>query len=119
MLIEEKRYSSDMRYAQKEAFKLIEAACLLDKKFKGFHLIQFEKTNPDDGRIWLDGIQISRDELIKFIRFESSYKMYFPHFKESYSTHKHLFRARIPGRKGGKHKKTTIISATQYKINEF
>ncbi len=119
MLIEEKRYSSDMRYAQKEAFKLVEAACLLDKKFKGFHLVQFENTTPDDGKIWVDGVQISRDEFIRFIRFESSYKMYLPHFKESCISHKKLFRAHIRGGKRNSHKKQREIPLTQYNITEF
>ena len=70
MLIEEKRYGSDVKFWQKTMFKILHHLCKLDKNFKGFHLIVFENTSPEDGKIWLDRKEITKDILIKFLRFE-------------------------------------------------
>jgi hypothetical protein len=35
----------------------------------GYHLIQFENTTPDNGKIFLDGNEISREEFINFWAF--------------------------------------------------
>jgi hypothetical protein len=48
--------------------------------YKGFHLLRFERTSPDDGRSWLDDVEISREQLIDFLRFElpeGHYRSYF------------------------------------------
>jgi hypothetical protein len=79
MLIEEKRYNSGLRFDQKSIFVRLSGDIKSDD-FKGFHKIIFEKTNPDDGRMWLDDEEITRDELIEFLRFEApeeKYKSYF------------------------------------------
>lgn len=117
MLLEEKRFSSKMRFAQQEAFKPVESACLLDKNFQGFHLVQFENTTPDDGRIWLDGNNIHKDDFVQFIRFEQNKRLYLPHFKESNHKTKELIRSRIKGRKIGGHNKIGVIAPTQARLN--
>jgi len=70
MLIEEKRYNSSPKFWQRNMFKILFNLCRIDKNFKGFHLIVFENTSPDDGKIYLDKIEINREYLIKFLRFE-------------------------------------------------
>jgi len=40
-----------------------------DEKYKGFHLLQFEKESPEDGMIFLNKVEITKEELIKFLRF--------------------------------------------------
>ena len=67
MLLEEKRFMSDLTYSQKKQIdKLVKS--IKDDKFQGFHLIQFEKTSPEDGRIYLDRKEIMSSELIDFLR---------------------------------------------------
>jgi hypothetical protein len=70
MLIEEKRFMGTMQYWQKKTFDLIIQQCKKDPNFCGFHVIQFEKTSPDDGKIFLDSKEINKIDLIKFLRFE-------------------------------------------------
>jgi hypothetical protein len=70
MLIEEKRFMSKPKRWQREIFNLLTWCAKHHPKFHGFHLIQFEKTSPDDGRTFLDGNEISRTELIEFLLFK-------------------------------------------------
>lgn len=67
MLIEEKRYMSDVKPFQHKIFEKLHNAFKNDRNYKGMHLLQFEKTNPDDGKIYLDRKQISKQELIDFL----------------------------------------------------
>lgn len=71
MLIEEKRYNSDVKFPQTKMFDLIDKACKSDKNYQGFHVLKFEKTNPGDGRIYLNGKEVTRNELINFLRFDN------------------------------------------------
>lgn len=68
MLIEEKRYMAEPSYAQRQVFRVVNKA-IRDSKYKGFYLIQFENTTPDDGRIFLDRKEISKEQLISFLQF--------------------------------------------------
>ena len=68
MIIEEKRYLNTMKPFQEEIYKTV-VSSIKDENFKGFHLLVFEKTNPDDGDIYLDNKKITRDELISFLQF--------------------------------------------------
>jgi hypothetical protein len=70
MLIEEKRYMSKVEFWQKEIFDLLDLCSKRDNNYYGFHLLQFENTNPDDGKIYLDGKLIDKDHLIRFLKFE-------------------------------------------------
>ncbi|HUS99891.1 MAG TPA: hypothetical protein VMY59_06190, partial [Candidatus Thermoplasmatota archaeon] len=83
MLIEEKRYSSDIRYSQEQIFKQLESVYFVDRNFLGCHLIQFENTNPEDGKIYIDYEENTLDELIKFLRFEYPKKRYPSFFPET------------------------------------
>jgi len=69
ILIEEKRYSSKLSYSQKELFKKIHNIALKDDNYKGFYLIVFENTSPDDGNVWINGKPSNRTELINLLKF--------------------------------------------------
>jgi hypothetical protein len=73
MFIEEKRYGSQPKEWQRKIFKMLNAICSVNplNKYCGFHLIVFEKTSPDDGKIYLDNNEITRDYLLKFLQFET------------------------------------------------
>jgi len=70
MLIEEKRYNSRIKRWQKQLFYLLAQCAKHHPKFNGFHFIRFEKTSPEDGKIYLDGKEINKTELVSFLRFE-------------------------------------------------
>lgn len=73
MLIEEKRYKdsgSDVSQWQRQMFVIIDKACKNDPDYKGIHLVHFEKTSPDDGKVYLDRSPVNKEQLIKFLRFE-------------------------------------------------
>jgi hypothetical protein len=69
MLIEEKRFSADASWSQKQLFKMLNKVCNLDKKYKGIHLIQFENESPDDGWIKIDRKTVTKEQLMDFLRF--------------------------------------------------
>ena len=71
MLIEEKRYMAEPSYSQKKQFiKLYQCLKgLKNRKYRGFHFLQFEKTNPDDGKIYLNKKEITKEQLIEFLKF--------------------------------------------------
>jgi len=71
MIIEEKRYNSVVKEWQRKMFKMLHSVCRFDKNYHGFNLLVFEKTGPDDGHIFLNGNQISKEYLIKFLKFET------------------------------------------------
>lgn len=56
MIIEEKRYNTDVTFAQRKTFETINRS-INDVNYKGFYILIFEKTSPDDGRIFIRGLQ--------------------------------------------------------------
>lgn len=72
MLIEEKRFMSDCRSDQYLTYKWLHLKIcqLKDPTYKGMHLLQFENTSPEDGKIVLDHKEITKEQLIKFLKFE-------------------------------------------------
>jgi hypothetical protein len=70
MLIEEKRYNSKPSKPQHNLFQIINKAAWNDPNYKGMHLLVFENTSPDDGKIFLDKQEITKEELIKFLKFQ-------------------------------------------------
>lgn len=70
MLIEEKRYGYHPSFYQKRLFSHIDRLVKTDINYKGFHVLIFERTNPDDGRIYLDDKIITHDDLIEFLQFK-------------------------------------------------
>jgi len=49
---------------------MLHSLCKASEQFHGFHLLVFENTSPEDGRIWLDKNEISKDDLIAFLQFK-------------------------------------------------
>ena len=81
MLIEEKRYGKLPSFYQVDMYKLIDQVRLTDNNYKGFHVLTFEKTTPDDGGIYLDGKFVTKKDLIDFLKFTkdiSWYQSWFP-----------------------------------------
>lgn len=69
MFIEEKRYMSGCGFSQKNQFIKLNSK-IKDKSYHGFHLLQFEKTSPEDGKIYLDNKEITKEKLLKFLSFK-------------------------------------------------
>lgn len=67
MLIEEKRHGGTVTFSQNRIFQLIDKACMGAEGYCGLHIIRFEKTSPSDGRIWLDGKEVSCQRLLEFL----------------------------------------------------
>lgn len=73
MIIEEKRYSYDVTFSQKKIFKMVHQALkssLHKNKYHGLHLLVFENTSPDDGKIFLDRKEITKEVLFRFLTFQ-------------------------------------------------
>lgn len=116
MVLEEKRHMAPMRHAANQTFIILDRACHVDKQFKGFHLIQFENTNPEDGLIYVDGIEMPKDDFFTFLRFESSQSTYKSYFKYSEKSSHDLIRSRIPGRRPGSKKPLALVSRYQKEL---
>lgn len=74
MYIEEKRHGCTPTFSQAKQFVHVDK-CVLDENYCGFYVLIFENTSPDDGRIWLYGInhrldrrEITREQLLAFLR---------------------------------------------------
>ena len=70
LMIEEKRYRAVMKRWQKDIFRMLHEAAKNDKNYKGFYLIQFEKTSPEDGAIWINNKESSKRELLDLLTFK-------------------------------------------------
>ena len=69
MLIEEKRYLAVAKPWQQRLFQLLDSCCQADSNYRGFHILRFEKTSPDDGDMYWDGQIITRATLIDYLAF--------------------------------------------------
>ncbi len=69
MIIEEKRYGRQPKFYQKKILDLLRWCGEYHPKFYGVHILIFENTNPDDGKIFWDGKQITRTELLNILSF--------------------------------------------------
>lgn len=74
MLLEEKRHMARPKRWQKDIFVMLwrMLAKCGDEHYRGFHFVQFENTNPDDGAVYWDKKKITRDELIGKLQFDTS-----------------------------------------------
>lgn len=84
MFIEEKRHMKPVPDWQADVFKKIDLDCSGNKKYRGFHLIQFEQASPEDGNIYIDGAVTTIENLLKFLRFEEAPSMYESYFTYSF-----------------------------------
>lgn len=71
MFIEEKRFMSRLRADQRLTYSWLhkKISQLRDPTYKGIHLLEFENTSPQDGKIYLNKTEINRTELIEFLTF--------------------------------------------------
>lgn len=67
MLIEEKRFGYEPRFYQRQIFETLDRAARSDPNYRGFFTVVFENTNPDDGNILINGVKVTRDQLIGFL----------------------------------------------------
>jgi len=75
MFIEEKRgITITSTRPQRRIFKRLHNLCRKDKMYKGFHEVCFSETNPDDGKIYINNIEVTKEDLIKFLKFELTWK---------------------------------------------
>ena len=70
VVIEEKRYMAKVAPWQNKIFNLAGWCFKHHPKFDGFFLLQFEKTSPIDGKIFLNGMEITVDGLLDFLQFK-------------------------------------------------
>lgn len=72
MLLEAKCRKARLKPFQRFLFERLAELCKADPNFHGFHELTFEAESPEDGRIWLDGQEITRETLIAFLAFKWS-----------------------------------------------
>jgi len=71
-LIEEKRFMANLKPDQRLTYRWLHKKImkLKDVTYKGIHLLQFENTNPEDGKIFLNRKLITKKELLDFLLFK-------------------------------------------------
>lgn len=82
MLLEEKQFLSEVKGWQLVSFSRFHNAIIDPKHYRGFHIVQFSKTNPEDGAIFVDGKGAHKLELIEFLRFEKPEEWYATSFEQ-------------------------------------
>lgn len=89
LFLEEKRALAKMPETQRKIFEKLDKS-ITSADYLGFHILIFERTNPDDGRMILDGREIFRNDLIEFLTFEKPSNWYdTPDFEPFTKTHKY------------------------------
>ena len=71
LYLEEKRFRKPIEFPQKKLFEIVDHVSKNDPNYCGFHTLIFERTNPEDGKMWLDNKEITKDQLMGFLKFES------------------------------------------------
>lgn len=76
ILIEEKRACAEQTWAQKQTHgvldKMLRMTAYRDCEYRGYYLIQFEKTTPDDSRwMLINGNAASKGDLLHLLRHGS------------------------------------------------
>ena len=83
MLIEEKRYGATLTWSQARQFERLDGLCsMIDQQYRGFHVVMFGCTSPEDGAIWVDGEQAEPEYLVQFLRFELPAECYWSYFRK-------------------------------------
>jgi hypothetical protein len=88
MLLEQKEYLAEVKPSQEATLSVIDQGLLyslgnsglilLPKRLRipdmvhycGCHLVVCQHTNPEDGDLYVDGVQISIEQFLRFLRFE-------------------------------------------------
>ncbi|HPZ75110.1 MAG TPA: hypothetical protein PK723_04785 [Candidatus Pacearchaeota archaeon] len=73
MFLEEKRFNRYPYFYQERIFKKIDKLAKIDPDYHGFHIVVFEKTNPEDGKIYIDRNLVSKEEFLRFLQFNSKF----------------------------------------------
>ena len=76
MYLEEKRHGWMPKFYQVQTFMAVDKFAVFDPDYRGFHILVFTNTSPDDGSIWLDGDFVNRSDLVDFLRFEKEEDWY-------------------------------------------
>lgn len=84
--IEEKRYDGVSSYAQIDTHNIIRqmlekaSGCMVSTarndrriEYRGHYIIRFSSTNPDDGEIEINGVKVTKEELIHLLTFGTCY----------------------------------------------
>ena len=84
MLLEEKRYRAPRTMSQRDTFGILNQWCRASSgmevtreiegrpnrvQYWGYYVIQFEKTSPVDGKIWINGKEASQRDLLELLKF--------------------------------------------------
>jgi len=77
MLLEEKMFNGKLSGAQERQFKRMHNRVKHYENYYGFFIVTFERTSLDDGAVYINGKQVTKDELIRFLKFEITYPCYF------------------------------------------
>ncbi len=70
MILEEKTHNREVPFAQRNILTMLHNIAKNDPKYKGLYSIRFENTNPEDGRIYVNSKEVSKEDFIKLLRFE-------------------------------------------------
>jgi hypothetical protein len=69
MIIEEKRFNGSVKFYQQKIYDCLDSVSKNDPKYRGFYVITFEKTSPEDGEIKINGLAVDKPALINFLQF--------------------------------------------------
>lgn len=69
-LIETKNMMHEVKEEQNNSLSKIARNCLNDPHFKGLVYLKFEKTSPEDGKIFWNSVEITTEQLIEYLAFE-------------------------------------------------
>jgi len=101
LFLEEKRWLAKIPPAQRRIFEKLDQS-ISCSDYLGFHVIIFENTDTDDGRMILDGREIERKDLIDFLTFEKSIDWYdtpdLTPFTKTHKYDKYILREVVNGR---------------------
>lgn len=73
MLLEEKRHMCNVTWSQRQLYQRLHSAIINSSSaggYQGVHLIQFEKTDPTDGRVYVNGNEVTVEDLIRILQFK-------------------------------------------------
>jgi len=68
MLLEEKRYNARLEMPQRGVFNVLHNS-INDKNYKGFYIVRFEKTSPEDGSITIENLSSGKTRKINKKQF--------------------------------------------------
>ena len=70
LIIEEKRHGGKVKFYQQKIFDTLDAVSKNDPLYRGFYIIIFENTSPDDGSITINGKPSDKKHLMDLLTFQ-------------------------------------------------